>query len=100
MEKDGQTRLIGGEPLERVTSQKIAQQTIRLPAALTPNINSAIKKLEKTTHNRFADWEDDVWLRGSLALVLDENRQAEFNDWLVSYNSKTGLAYEKEGQDE
>lgn len=100
MEKDGQTRLIGGEPLERVTSQKIAQQTIRLPAALTPNINSAINKLEKTTHNRFADWEDDVWLRGSLALVLDENRQAEFNDWLVSYNSKTGLAYEKEGQDE
>lgn len=100
MEKDGQAGLIDGERLANVASQKIAQQTIRLPAAITPNINSAIKKLEKATHNRFTEWEDDVWLRGSLALVLDKNMQTEFNGWLVSYNSKTGLAYEKEGQDE
>lgn len=100
MDKDGQTRLISGEPLERVESQRVAQQTIRLPAAITPNITSAIETLEKTTRSRFPEWDDDVWLNDSLALVLGENMQTEFNGWLVSYNSETGLAYEKEGQDD
>lgn len=90
--------LLDGRKLEKVSSKIIAEQTIRLPAAVTPNIDEAISSLEDITSKNFSYWQKDIWLRGSLALVLDKNLTANFNGWTLSYSSKLGLSYEKEGE--
>lgn len=92
--------LLDGSKYEETSTKKVAQQLIRLPAGTTPNITQCINTLERETQKLFAEWEDDVWLRGSLAFVLDENQTKSFNGWLFSYSKKLGLSYEKEGYDD
>jgi CRISPR-associated endonuclease/helicase Cas3 len=79
------------------SSKKVAQQLIRLPSGTTPNIVRCINELETQTQKHFADWENDVWLRGSLSFVLDENCTKSFNGWCFTYSKQLGLTYEKEG---
>lgn len=88
--------LINGKPLSLASEVEIAQQLIRLPNALTPNIDSAIKKLETLTMKHYPNWQNSVWLRGMLALPLDKDLKTTFNDWQISYSKELGLAYKKE----
>ncbi|MCI1290150.1 MAG: CRISPR-associated helicase Cas3' [Lactobacillus sp.] len=89
--------LLDGSKYSENPSKKVAQQLIRLPAGTTPNIAKCINELEVSTRKYFADWEDDVWLRGSLAFVLDEDFTKSFNGWHFTYSKQLGLIYEKEG---
>lgn len=91
--------LLDGRPLSKVKPKEIAQQIIRIPAAVTPpyEIDQVIKKLETLTGRYFLDWQNSVWLKGALALPLDENDAVNFAGWRLTYDAKLGLKYEKEG---
>jgi CRISPR-associated endonuclease/helicase Cas3 len=92
--------LLDGSKYSENSTKRVAQQLIRLPSGTTPNIARCINELESQTQKYFANWENDVWLRGSLAFVLDENCTKSFNGWCFTYSKQLGLAYEKEGQNE
>lgn len=75
----------------------IARQVIRLPHALTFEIENSIKKLESLTEKYYHSLcQNSNWLKGSLIFPLDKNLVAEFNGYQVKYSSKLGLSYEKE----
>lgn len=88
--------LINGNPLEEAKAAEIAQQLIRLPNAITPNIDTAIEKLEQITTRYYSGWQESPWLRGMIALPLDNHLQATFNGWRISYSPELGLTYEKD----
>ncbi len=88
--------LLNGQSIEDVYDNIIAQQLIRLPHALTINIDRSIEELEKITTKHFPQWKDSNWLKGSLALVLDKNKETEFNGYSVKYSRNLGLIYKKE----
>ncbi|MGO5155583.1 CRISPR-associated helicase Cas3' [Ligilactobacillus ruminis] len=93
--------LLDGEKISDTDSKSIAEQLIRIPSAVIPeyNIDVAIRKLEKKTRILFPEWEDDVWLKGSLAMVLDADLKTDFNGWHLGYSDKCGLSYERNDVD-
>jgi len=95
----GGDELISGEKLAEVSSEKIAEQVIRLPHAVSYNINDLISELEKRTATKYPAWQSDSWLHGCLALRLDENQQTHLLNYLLTYDSKLGLIHEKEVTD-
>lgn len=91
--------LLDGRRLGEVSSKEIAQQIIRLPHTITPfpsAVVKAIDKLEEVTRTNFSEWQDDVWLRGALALLLNQDSSVTFMDWTLSYSTEFGLEYVKE----
>lgn len=97
--KDG-FYLLNGQRYDLASPKEVAQQLIRLPAAATPDIAKAINALEVKTQKDFSEWEENVWLRGSLAFILDDNNAALFNGWKFKYSRKLGLVYQKEDKDD
>ncbi|APU46539.1 CRISPR-associated helicase/endonuclease Cas3 [Limosilactobacillus fermentum] len=96
----GDYYLLDGQQLEEVDSKTIAQQLIRIPAAVTPRIDKSIELLETQTAKSFPDWQADPWLKGALVVVLDEQNSAELGNWRIHYSRKFGLSYEKADDDE
>ncbi|AVK61549.1 CRISPR-associated helicase/endonuclease Cas3 [Lactobacillus sp. CBA3605] len=92
--------LLDGRPLDSVPEQVIAQQVIRLPNAVTPRIDQAIQTLETLTSHYFLGWQNNVWLKGALALPLDQNLATDFEGWHLSYTPTLGLSYIKEDEHE
>ena len=92
--------LLNGKSIEedQVSSKEIARQIIRLPHAVTFNIDESIDKLETITSEKYPEWQNDIWLKSALALTLDENNNVEFNGWQLHYSKKIGLTYTKEAQ--
>ena len=93
--------LINGTPLENVSDREISEQTIRLPMAITPNaamISKTIDELEDRTMQHFSDWQESSWLRGALALPLDENLSVSLGNWKLTYSEDLGLSYIKEDE--
>lgn len=93
--------LLDGETLSDTDSKKIAEQLIRIPSSVIPeyNIDKAIRELEKKTRSLFPEWADDVWLKGALAMVLNDNLKTDFNGWHLGYSDKCGLSYERNDVD-
>lgn len=94
--------LVNGKNLKVIPSVKIAQQVVRIPAAITPGykIDRVITQLETQTSQTFPSWQNDRWLRGALALPLDKNLSGKLDVWLLHYSPILGLSYEKEDEDE
>lgn len=92
--------LLNGKSIEedQVSSKEIARQIIRLPHAVTFNIDESIDKLETITSEKYPEWQNDIWLKSALSLTLDENNNVEFNGWQLHYSKKIGLTYTKEAQ--
>lgn len=90
--------LLDGRPLTEMSSQEIAQQVIRLPAAITPayTIEKTIRDLETLTSRYFSGWQSDVWLKGALALPLDQDKAITFEGWRLTYAADSGLSYVKD----
>ncbi|MFD1485499.1 CRISPR-associated helicase Cas3' [Lacticaseibacillus baoqingensis] len=87
-------QLVDGRPLAQCTSQEIAAQVVRLPRAVSIDINAAIAELEKTTHHFFSQWQTDKWLKGALVLPLDEHLTGTLGRWRLTYSPTLGLSYE------
>lgn len=102
MKKEDEYYLLDGRRIDDLPEydrdREIAAQIIRLPTALTPEwqIDSVIDKLETNTVRNFGTWQSSIWLRGSLALVLNQDFETSFNGWKLKYSPKIGLSYEKE----
>lgn len=92
--------LVDGRSLADVNDDVVAQQLIRLPNAVTPDIAKAIDKLESLTERYYHSWQDSIWLKGMIALPLDQNLKISFNGWQIQYSRSLGLTYEKDGEDE
>lgn len=97
--KDGNF-LVDGRSLDDVEDEVIAQQLVRLPNAVTPDIAKAIEQLEALTEKYYHNWQNSIWLKGMIALPLDRNLKISFNGWQVQYSRTLGLMYEKDGEDE
>ncbi|WP_297819928.1 CRISPR-associated helicase Cas3', partial [uncultured Lactobacillus sp.] len=99
--------LLDGRMLENVSSEEIASQTIRLPIAVSNNLNKripdkigeSINKLEKIRLENYPNWSKDIWLHGVLALTLNEQDEVSFNGYRLHYSESLGLMYEKEDAD-
>lgn len=97
--------LLDGRKITEVPEELVAQQLIRIPAAITPDIAKAIDKLEKLTDKYYHAWENSIWLKGVLVLPLDENCETVFETmpnyrYKISYSKTLGLRYEREQEDE
>ncbi len=90
------TKVTDLAPLEK--DRMIARQVIRLPAVITPEweLDAAIHELEKRTRTQFRNWQNSVWLKGELALVLDEHKKTSFQGWRLQYSDTVGLYYDRE----
>lgn len=91
--------LINGSPLKDVSDREISEQVIRLPMAIAPNaamISKTIDELEYKTIRYFGEWQESQWLRGALALPLDEKLSASLSNWKLTYSKNLGLSYIKE----
>lgn len=73
--------------------KKLATQTISLPNALSKkyNIDTTIDFLEKYNLDRLVRWQSQVWLKGSLGILLDEDNTFNLNGWKIKYSQKYGL---------
>ena len=78
-------------------SKKLATYTLNLPNALCYEykIDSTIKALENLYKQHFNEWSENVWLKGGLGLLLDENNKTELNGFNLYYSKEYGLQYEK-----
>ena len=94
-------RLVDGRLLKDVSDREISEQVIRLPIAITPNAAMTAKvidELEDRTMRYFSKWQENRWLRGSLALPLDDNLSAVIGNWRLTYSQDLGLSYTKEDE--
>lgn len=84
-----------------VIAKRIASSTIRLPLQLSMygNADKTIKELEKYNLEHLADWQDQVWLKGSLGILFDENNNFEIGGKTLHYDRKYGLSIWK-GQEQ
>lgn len=102
---DEGTFLIDGRNIEEVTSEEVADQTIRLPFAVVENargrdkVDKTIRDLEMHMQDLHMKWQNDIWLRDALVLKLDDNNMSTLNGFKLKYSSKLGLMYEKEEED-
>lgn len=85
-------------PPSREESLLIARQKLRLPAYFTKrwNADKTIEELENTTAKFFSYWQESALLKDELALLFDEDLNAEINEAIMHYDLKNGLSYEKE----
>lgn len=91
--------LLDGRKLETVPDYEIAEQVIKLPTALTTyqkETEHIINELENRTKPYHDNWNNSVWLNGTLVLPLDEKLSATVGKWTIQYSKKLGLSYTRE----
>lgn len=78
-------------------AKTIAQQTISLPSTLTApyRIDETIQELETLHGKYFTRWHNQHWLKGALAILFDEDNQTMLNGFILNYDEKYGLTYER-----
>ncbi|AMB99969.1 CRISPR-associated helicase Cas3 [Aerococcus urinaehominis] len=83
-------------------AKAMAQETIKLPGALSRNYNidTTIKQLEEDYNKYLSNWDKQPWLKGQLGLILDEQGYYRLGEFILSYTKKYGLEMRKEGTDE
>lgn len=81
--------------------RKIANNTIKLPTALTVsyNIDKTIDILEAYNIKNLRQFQKEAWLKGSLGIIFDENNEFILNNYKLTYSEKYGLSYEKIGKE-
>ncbi len=82
-------------------AKTLARQRLTLPRALCAPwmIDRTIAELEKVNSEWIPQWQQSVWLKGELFLILDEQCSASLCGYLLIYDREYGLLYEKEEQD-
>lgn len=83
---------------DRNTVQEILCHTLRLPAILCKewSIGVTIQELEEKRQTFFYNWAENLYLKGMLALLFNENQDVVVNGYRLHYNRKYGLTVEKE----
>lgn len=79
--------------------RRIAQQKLRLPARFCygGQVGKTVDELEKMDQY-LTGFQKSHWLKGQLALLLDESLSAVLCGVRVTYSRDGGLTYEKEDE--
>lgn len=94
------------DPSDNKTAMEIAKRTIKLPNAVYFDkengyiIDKVIEDLEKYYLENLSAWNDQAWLKNSLAIIFDSNNEFRLGDKLLLYDEKYGLIVKKEEKDE
>lgn len=94
------------DPSDNKTAMEIAKRTIKLPNAVYYDkdngyiIDKVIEDLEKYYLENLSDWDNQAWLKNSLAIIFDSNNEFRLGDKLLLYDEKYGLLVKKEEKDE
>lgn len=88
------------------TAMEIAKRTIKLPNAVYFDkengyiIDKIIEDLEKYYLENLSAWDNQAWLKNSLAIIFDSNNEFSLGDKVLLYDEKYGLIVKKEEKDE
>ncbi|MCD8151449.1 MAG: CRISPR-associated helicase Cas3' [Clostridiales bacterium] len=95
-EKAGQN--LSGRIQEKGIGMKLAGETIRLPRPLCMpyQIDKTLRELEDIYRKNLIEWDESSWLKGSLGILFDEKMNCRLNGYLLHYDQKYGLSYQKE----
>ena len=55
------------------------------------NIDNTIKELEDFYIDKLQNWNNSVWLSGTLCVIFDENNECTINGVSMVYDKKYGL---------
>lgn len=94
------------DPSDNKTAMEIAKRTIKLPNAVYFDkengyiIDKIIEDLEKYYLENLSAWDDQAWLKNSLAIIFDSNNEFRLGDKVLLYDEKYGLMVKKEEKDE
>jgi len=82
---------VNGPPSDSV-ARKALSAAIRLPFALSlpGRVTAVITELERRNHN-YQGWRQSRWLKGELALELDERMETELCGFMLRYDDLEGL---------
>ena len=83
--------------LNNSVAKKLMKNTLRLPRNLTMhyNIENTIKELEEFNNKYLSSWRQSPWLRGSLGIIFDKDNVFRLNGYILRYNNRNGLTYER-----
>ena len=94
------------DPSDNKTAMEIAKRTIKLPNAVYYDkyngyiIDKIIEDLEKYYLENLSAWDNQAWLKNSLALIFDSNNEFRLGNKVLLYDEKYGLIVKKEEKDE
>lgn len=94
------------DPSDNKTAVEIAKRTIKLPNAVYFDkengyiIDKLIEDLENYYLENLSAWDDQAWLKNSLAIIFDSNNEFRLGDKVLLYDEKYGLIVKKEEKDE
>lgn len=93
------------DPSDNKIAMEIAKRTIKLPNSVYYSndgyiIDKIIEDLEKYYLDNLSDWDNQAWLKNSLAIIFDSNNEFRLGDKLLLYDEKYGLIVKKEEKDE
>ena len=86
-------------------AKKLATQTIRLPQIVIKSMGGAerlIEWLEDYNLKHLKEWQSQVWLKGSLGIIFDENGDFHFSEcrYFLHYDDFYGLEVKSEEKNE
>ena len=78
-------------------AKKLACQTLRLGESIIhmEREEDLIRYLEDYNRRELPEWQNEVWLKGSLGLIFDENNDFPLQNIVLHYNEKFGLQWHK-----
>ena len=78
-------------------ARKLACQTLRLGESIIhiEKEEDLIHYLEDYNRRELPEWQDAVWLKGSLGIVFDENNDFPLKNIVLHYDEKFGLQWHK-----
>lgn len=94
------------DPSDNKTAMEIAKRTIKLPNAVYFDkengyiIDKIIEDLENYYLENLSAWDNQAWLKNSLAIIFDSNNEFRLGDKVLLYDEKYGLIVKKEEKDE
>ncbi|WP_311481287.1 CRISPR-associated helicase Cas3' [uncultured Anaerococcus sp.] len=94
------------DPSDNDIAMEIAKRTIKLPNAVYYDkdngyiIDKVIEDLEKYYLENLSAWDNQAWLKNSLAIIFDSNNEFRLGDKVLLYDEKYGLIVKKEEKDE
>lgn len=94
------------DPFDNKTAMEIAKRTIKLPNAVYFDkengyiIDKIIEDLEKYYLENLSAWDNQAWLKNSLAIIFDSNNEFRIGDKVLLYDKKYGLLVKMEEKDE
>lgn len=91
-------RDLSGKIQEKDIGMRLAGETIRLPRPLCMpyQIDKTIRELEDIYRKNLIEWDESSWLKGSLGILFDQEMNCRLNGYLLHYDQKYGLSYQRE----